>query len=176
MGTPGAGKFMSGRDLKKIPLFSDFSLAELAELRSAMEVERKPAGSVIIREGQEGGRDFFILVDGEVSVRQGDMVVARRRPYSPVGELAFIADRKRTATVAAETDCVLLRVFAERVMRTVERDPMVHWKLMKAVARLLCDRWAELDRRVRELLAEAPEELRRKYSEARAEAMEAVQS
>jgi len=175
MSTTGSDEFMSGRDLRKIPLFSDFSLAELAQLRSAMEVERKPAGTVVIREGQEGGRDFFVLVEGVVAVKQGDMVVARRKPYSPVGELAFITDRKRSATVVAETDCVLLRVDAEQVMKTVERDPMVHWKLMKAVARLLCDRWAELDRRVRELLAEAPEELRRRYTEARAEAMEAVQ-
>ena len=175
MSTTGSDEFMSGRDLRKIPLFSDFSLAELAQLRSAMEVERKPAGTVVICEGQEGGRDFFVLVEGVVAVKQGDMVVARRKPYSPVGELAFITDRKRSATVVAETDCVLLRVDAEQVMKTVERDPMVHWKLMKAVARLLCDRWAELDRRVRELLAEAPEELRRRYTEARAEAMEAVQ-
>lgn len=161
---------LSARFLARIPLFQGFSLAELSDLRSAMQVERKPAGSTIIRQGQIGGQDFYVLVEGSVVVQENGVIVANRKPYAPIGELAFITNRKRTATVQAETDCVLLRVDAEKVRAVIQKNPMVAWKLMEAIARLLCDRWAELDNRVRELLAEAPE-LQERYAKVREEAL-----
>jgi CRP-like cAMP-binding protein len=159
------------RSLSKIPLFKDFTFAELAELRSTMEVERRNAGAYIIRENQVSGRDFYIMVEGEVKIEAGGIPLATRGPDTVFGEIAFVSNCNRTASVIASTDCVLLRVQAERVKAMITRNPMVAWKLMEAIAGLLCDRYTELDRRVRSIMAQAPASLQEGYAQAQAESL-----
>ena len=164
-------ELLSARSLSGMPLFQGFTFAELSELRGAMEVQRKSRGVTILREGQIGGRDFFVLVEGTVEIREHDLVLATRGANTLFGEIAFVANRRRTASVIAVTDCVLLRVMADRVKAMLDRNPMVAWKLMEAIARLVCDRFIDLDKRVRDLLKDAPESLQADYSRARMEAM-----
>lgn len=163
---------LSARSLSRMPLFQGFSYAELSELRGAMEVQRKPQGVTILREGQIGGRDFFVLIEGSVEIRDNGALLATRGPNALFGEIAFIANRRRTASVIAAADCVLLRVMADRMKAMLERNPMVAWKLMEAISRLVCDRYIELDKRVKELLKDAPAPLQEGYSRARLEAMD----
>jgi len=64
------------------------------------------AGTVIIREGQEGNR-MYVVMEGEVSIALGNKVVAMASAGEIVGEMALINSDLRTATVTAQTDCLL---------------------------------------------------------------------
>jgi CRP-like cAMP-binding protein len=67
---------------------------------------------VLAREGSAGA-EFFILLAGTVEVVQGRDLVATRGPGSPLGEIALLGQRPRTATLIAQTP-VDLRVASRR--------------------------------------------------------------
>ena len=167
MTDPDAPDLLSAKSLSRMPLFSRFNFGELAELRGAMELLRKPAGTVIVREGQTGSRDFFVVLGGSVEIQSEGRVLDQRGADTMFGEISFVADRPRTATVVAADDCVLLRVREDRVREMLTRNPMVAWKMMETIAALVCDRFSSLDHRVRHLMKDAPQDLQDAYSEAR---------
>lgn len=64
------------------------------------------AGTVIIREGQEGSH-MYVVMKGEVTISLKDKVLATAMPGEIVGEMALINSDIRSATVTADTDCTL---------------------------------------------------------------------
>lgn len=143
---------LSAHSLAEIPLFRDFSQRELTDLRQALELQRKRQGAAILREGQVGGQDFYILLEGTVEIQEQGRPVDCRGPRAILGELAFVGERRRTASVVARTDCVLIRVDEPRVRETLNRNPMVAWKLMAAIARLIGEKFVAKEQQVRELM------------------------
>lgn len=65
-----------------------------------------PAGTVILREGEPGDH-MFVVMDGEVTITINGKLVATATRGDIVGEMALINSQTRSATVVAETDCVL---------------------------------------------------------------------
>jgi len=65
-----------------------------------------PAGTVIIREGQEGNQ-LYVVMEGEVTISLKNKVLAKASRGEMVGEMALINAELRSATVTAETDVVL---------------------------------------------------------------------
>ncbi len=55
--------------LKQVPLFSECSGRELAEIAAIADEVNFPEGSTLIQEGATG-REFIIVVDGTVEVRR----------------------------------------------------------------------------------------------------------
>src|SRR5262245_46284389 len=89
--------------LARVPLFKGLSKRELAQISSLMTSVELSAGTVLAHQG-EIGRDFVILLDGEVEVARDGRVIAVRGPGEYIGEIALLDDRPRTATVTAKTD------------------------------------------------------------------------
>ncbi|MBV9486913.1 MAG: cyclic nucleotide-binding domain-containing protein, partial [Frankiaceae bacterium] len=74
------------------------------------------AGMVVVQKGDPADA-FYVCVDGSLAVtagrgRRGELL-AMLGPDSYFGEIGIIEGVPRTATVAAVTDCTLLRVSAE---------------------------------------------------------------
>jgi CRP-like cAMP-binding protein len=89
-------------ELKHIPLFAGLSNRQLA-LASLLATQlHLPAGRILAREGTTGA-EFFIVLDGQVEVVQGRELIATRGPGSPLGEIALLGARPRTATLIAQT-------------------------------------------------------------------------
>ena len=62
------------------------------------------AGHTLIREGEPGGR-LIVLIEGEVTVRRGDIEVARvTEAGALLGEMSALLDKPCSATVEARTD------------------------------------------------------------------------
>ena len=61
-----------------------------------------PAGKVLIREGDRG-REFFVVISGEVEVRRKGRKRATLGAGSFVGEMALPSKAPRSATVTALT-------------------------------------------------------------------------
>lgn len=67
-------------------------------------------GTVVIREG-EMSSSLFILQSGRVGIYKNDLKIAENDEAGTLfGEMSLILGRPRTATVIAETDCVLHKI------------------------------------------------------------------
>src|SRR5699024_10644799 len=51
--------------LRQIPLFADAPLGWIEQLRASLRVDSVPAGTVLLNEGEHGGR-FYIIARGSV--------------------------------------------------------------------------------------------------------------
>jgi CRP/FNR family transcriptional regulator, cyclic AMP receptor protein len=119
--------------IKGVPLFSELGKRELNEVASIADEIDLREGKELTVEGQPG-REFFVIVEGDAAVRQGDREINRLTAGDFFGEIALVEDRPRTATVVAETPIRAL-VITDRSFRTLlDRSPEIESKVMSARA------------------------------------------
>jgi CRP-like cAMP-binding protein len=126
--------------LAGVPLLSGLNRKQLEKLARDFSERTFPAGSTIVREGDEHGIGFFVVADGEGVVSVGGKEVATVQRGSYFGEVALISDRVRTATVTATTDlkCLVMTVWDFRAF--VQGDAEVAWKMLEHVGGMLHNR------------------------------------
>ncbi|KAI4129117.1 MAG: hypothetical protein LQ347_003909 [Umbilicaria vellea] len=93
--------------LEEVPLLSTLQAYERSKIADALDTQKFPAGSTIIREG-DPGEAFFILESGEAEVYKRDSGAAKAlRTYQKgdyFGELALLNDAPRAASVVSTTE------------------------------------------------------------------------
>ena len=96
---------VSTEELAALNVFADIPAQDLAALAANLEPLHAAAGQVLMRQG-ERAVSFSIITSGRVEVRHvgpdGEVVVAELSPGTIVGEIAFLRDAPRTATVIAK--------------------------------------------------------------------------
>ena len=119
--------------IKGVPLFSELGKRELNEVASIADEIDLREGKELTVEGQPG-REFFVIIEGDAAVRQGEREINRLGAGDFFGEIALVEDRPRTATVVAETPVRAL-VITDRSFRTLlDRSPEIESKVMSAKA------------------------------------------
>jgi CRP-like cAMP-binding protein len=123
--------------LARVPLLSGLDKRHLERLAKDFSDRTFPAGSVVVREGDEHGVGFFIVADGEAVASVDGNEVSKLGPGSHFGEIALISDRVRTATVTATTElhCYVMTMWDFRAF--VKGDAEVAWKLLEQLAQML---------------------------------------
>lgn len=118
--------------LKRVPLFSACSKAELRELaRRADEIDLRE-GYVLMREGRPG-REFVVLVEGTVRVTRNGKKLSDLGAGDWLGEIALLTNVPRTATVTA-TSPIRVLVVTDRAFRSVvETMPSIALKVLASV-------------------------------------------
>lgn len=118
-------------------MLSSLDRKHLEKLSKDFSERTFPAGSVVVKEGDERGIGFFVVADGEAVATVAGKEVARLGPGSHFGEIALISDRVRTATVTAETDlhCYVMLLWDFRAF--VQGDAEVAWRLLEQLAMML---------------------------------------
>ena len=119
--------------LATVPLLSGLSRLQLERVALDFKEQTLPAGTVMIREGDDHASGFFIVAEGEVIVSIDGREVSRVGPGSYFGEIALIGDRLRTATVTAATDVRCLIMMLADFRAFVRGDADVAWKLLERV-------------------------------------------
>jgi CRP/FNR family cyclic AMP-dependent transcriptional regulator len=124
--------------LAGVPLFEGLSKQQLRRISSLMTRIDRPAGQVLTREGEHGS-EFFIVLEGEVEVRQGDRVIATRRPGDYVGEIALLDKRPRTASVVATTPVSVEVLSRREFVSLLAEAPELSEQIMATMARRLAE-------------------------------------
>ncbi len=134
---------------EKIFLFQDLERPEVEQMLVHGESREFPAGSVILREGEEGD-SMFIICEGEVEITKRltleldeetpkERVMIRLKADDGVsfGEMALLEKEARSATVTALTSVRLLELRREEFMGLVQDDPQMGVKILLRLAQLL---------------------------------------
>ena len=124
--------------LAEVPLFKGLSKRQLRRISSLMTRIDRPAGQVLTREGEQGS-EFFIVLEGEVEVRQGERVIATRRPGDYVGEIALLDKRPRTASVVATTPVSVEVLSRREFVSLLAEAPELSEQIMATMARRLAE-------------------------------------
>jgi CRP/FNR family transcriptional regulator, cyclic AMP receptor protein len=118
--------------LARCPFFAGLSrrdLLELAKVSEDMEVEE---GKVLTREGQSGS-EFFVVVDGEVSVTKNGQEIRTLGPGDFFGEIALLEDTPRTATVVAKTPLRFFVLTRRSFRSLLAHQPELEQKVLAAL-------------------------------------------
>jgi CRP-like cAMP-binding protein len=119
--------------LAKAPLFSALSKQELGALAKATEDIEVEEGKVLTREG-DLGREFFVIVEGDVSVTQDGNEIRRLGPGDFFGEIALIYENaRRTATVTASSPLRFFVLTRQSFRSLLEHQPEIEEKVMAAL-------------------------------------------
>jgi CRP/FNR family transcriptional regulator, cyclic AMP receptor protein len=124
--------------LAEVPLFEGLSKQQLRRISSLMTRIERPAGQVLTREGEHGS-EFFIVLEGEVEVRQADRVIATRQPGDYVGEIALLDKRPRTASVVATTPVSVEVLSRREFVSLLAEAPELSEQIMATMARRLAE-------------------------------------
>lgn len=118
------------------PLFAGCSKKELQLVASLADEIDLPAGKELTRQGALG-REFFVLLEGDVEVVRDGERLKTLSGGDFFGELALISDIPRTATVTAKTPVRTLVVHARDFRRLLQDEPEVAARVLEAMAERL---------------------------------------
>ena len=95
--------------LRGLSFFEGFSDAEAEAVLDAGALLQYRAGETLIREGDLDA-SFYLLVLGAAAVEKGGARIETLGRGDCFGEMGFLAETRRTASITADTDVVVLRV------------------------------------------------------------------
>ena len=119
--------------LRIVSLFDQCSNAELGRLAQLMEEIDYKAGKEVIREGEKG-REFFVVVSGQLEVLRNGKRVAVVGPGDHVGEFALLSGSTRNATVKALVPVHLLWMNGRAFTEAIDAMPGLWKKIAVALA------------------------------------------
>jgi CRP-like cAMP-binding protein len=122
--------------LKTVPLFARCSKADLRRIATLADEVELHEGATLIHEGAYG-REFFVVVNGSLRVTRKGRKVNDLGPGDFVGEIALVADVRRTATVTASTPVHLL-VLTDRGFRDLlAQSPSIATSILQSLGERL---------------------------------------
>ncbi|MGH8915631.1 MAG: cyclic nucleotide-binding domain-containing protein, partial [Acidimicrobiia bacterium] len=92
-----------------------------------------PAGKVLMEQGQTG-REAFVILDGEATVKRNGKQVAKLGPGACFGELALLDRGPRTMTVEASSDMKALVLGQREFSGVIDEVPGLAHKLLASLA------------------------------------------
>jgi CRP/FNR family cyclic AMP-dependent transcriptional regulator len=116
--------------LAEIPLLDGVPLETLRRLAFEVRENVFPAGTEVVREGDEDGVGFFVVVGGAGAVYVGERQVGTVQAGDHFGALATIDGGPRTATVRATTELRCLILADATFHELVHEHPAAAWKLL----------------------------------------------
>ncbi|MCP4156612.1 MAG: cyclic nucleotide-binding domain-containing protein [bacterium] len=138
-----------------LPLFYQLDDFRFMQLLKASSYHTFTRGEVIIKEGAKGD-DIYFIAKGQVRVTRRskedkEMVLGFIETGDFLGEVAYMSDRKRSATITADTTCQLLSWDSEAITNLSANYPQVakvifstFWERSMDTAICLCPIFARL--------------------------------
>ena len=122
--------------LKRAPLFADLSRKELVEVARLADDLEVDAGTVLAKEG-DIGREFFVVVDGEVEFTRRGKRLRVDGPVDFFGEISLVEHTPRLATATAKTPLLFFVLGAREFNTLMDDNPRIERKVLRALGRRL---------------------------------------
>jgi len=122
--------------LAGLALFSDLDRPQLEAVAHTMSEEAFPAGQRILRQGFSGS-GFFIILDGEVSVRVDGADVARLAKGDFFGEISLLLGEPPVADVVTLAPVKALQLAGPDLRAFLLTYPAVMYRMLQSVSRRL---------------------------------------
>jgi CRP-like cAMP-binding protein len=123
-------------ELSGLALFADLARPELAGVAHTLEEEWYADGQRILREGLSG-TGFYVLLEGEVSVRLGGEELARLRRGAYFGEAAILLGELPGADVVAAGRVRVVNLAGPALKNFLMRHPNVMYRMLQEQTRRL---------------------------------------
>jgi CRP/FNR family cyclic AMP-dependent transcriptional regulator len=126
--------------LANVPLLGRLDRKALEAVARLCDEVDLPAGKVVVRQDTYG-TEFYVVLDGALTVYRDGGHLADLGPGGFFGELALLAKIQRTATVTTTAPSRLL-VLGAREFQTLLHD---HPSIQEAILHAVAERMARLD-------------------------------
>lgn len=125
--------------LRQMPLFQHLSYVELVEVLNVSEVRSYALDDVVFEEGSPGD-ELYVVFEGRVSIRKGDVELARLGPGGHFGEMAIMDKAERSASVVAAMPTRLIALGRKPLFLLMRRDKDIAVKLLWCFVQVLNQR------------------------------------
>lgn len=120
--------------LKKVPLFSELTLEQLASIDRLMVTRTYVKGEPVFTRGDVGS-EMFVVLDGEIRIHldhEGrEVTVARIGPSMVLGEMAVFDEQPRSASAQASMDTTVRVLRRDKLRAIVHEHPEVLFEFVK---------------------------------------------
>ena len=114
----------------RIPLFSELSASQIADVMKILRAEKVDKGTTITRRG-EVAHSMYLIVDGEVEIKLRQKHV-RLGAGDFFGEIAALKRSRRSATAIALQTTRLLALDASDLHSLMDREPQIAGRVWEA--------------------------------------------
>lgn len=119
--------------IRSLPLFSDCTPPEVAEVAAIADEIDLGAGRTLATQNADG-QEFVVIIEGHAEVRKGEDVINELDAGDFFGEIALLSGEPRTASVIATTPVHALVIEGHAFRRLLEDAPDIREKVERAVA------------------------------------------
>jgi CRP/FNR family cyclic AMP-dependent transcriptional regulator len=128
---PGSNSYLES--LAQVPLFVACTKKELQKIARAVDELKVKEGREVVTQDKRG-REAFVIVDGEATVKRNGRRIATLGPGDHFGELALLDGGARTASVVATTPMTLLVLGQREFTGLIDEVPGLALKIMATLA------------------------------------------
>ncbi|MCX5858315.1 MAG: cyclic nucleotide-binding domain-containing protein [Proteobacteria bacterium] len=154
--------------LAAFPIFSGLAEEELKRITELLRPLRIEPGEAVIREG-EVGNQLYLLMEGQVAVsirialpaqlggkatpEEKGLVKYSGDDHAIFGEHGLLGEEpaNRTATITALTPCRLFEFSHNDLLRIVQENPLLAFKLIQNLCRVLAERLRQANQDIAKL-------------------------
>ena len=122
--------------LAEVPLFTGLSRRHLRKVAGTGRIARFHDATAIVRAGEQGDT-FYVIIDGEVSVRRRGLPAIALGTGSFFGEMALLDGAPRSATVMAKGPVGCLAITRPRFLKLLRDEPTIAIALLEELAQRL---------------------------------------
>jgi CRP-like cAMP-binding protein len=140
---------VAGDPLHRLGVLRGLSRDEADEFLAQATLVKAAAGDRIVRQGEPGDTLFVLLSGIAEAVRdeRPDAPLATLGAGDPFGEMGFLTETRRTASVIARTPCEAVVLSGDGLRGYLARQPAVAAKVLLNLSRVLAQRLADMNRR-----------------------------
>ena len=137
--------------LKNVSVFKKLSNSDLKQLRQYIYTRNYQAGEQVFKKGYPNVL-FYIVKEGELKVfvkqKNEEVELSRLKPYGQFGSFGLFKDVKRTASVVALEDSVLLGISRQDLLTFVHKFPQAGVNILYELGGDMTDHIVKLNERL----------------------------